>query len=263
MSIKYLGEVFDIHGGGMDLLFPHHECELIQSKAILGHDSVKYWVHNNMFTIDGQKMSKSLGNFITLDELFTGSHKLLERAYSPVAVRFFILQAHYRSTLDFSNEALQASEVGLQKIFAAMKTLPALVPKGPSPNQNFVEELNQKCYNALNEDLNSAILIAHIFDAVRLVNSIKDGTRNISADDLILLKDIFNFFVTDILGLNDEVNASSNNLLIEGLINMLQAQRRDARLKKDFQTSDRIRDELSNLGVWIKDNKEGFEWGFK
>jgi cysteinyl-tRNA synthetase len=261
MGIKYLGEVFDIHGGGMDLIFPHHECELIQSKAILGHSSVNYWVHNNMFTIDGQKMSKSLGNFITLDELFTGSHKLLERAYNPVSIRFFILQAHYRSTLDFSNEAIQASEVGLQKIFAAMKVLPGLIPTGP--DQEFAKELQQRCYDAMNEDLNSAVLIAHIFDAVRFVNSIKDGSRTISSDDLNILKDIFKSFVTDVLGLKDEAITSSNTRLIEGLINILQAQRQDARLKKDFQTSDKIRDELSNLGVWIKDSKEGFEWGVK
>ncbi len=259
MSNKYLGDVIDIHGGGMDLIFPHHECEIAQSKAALGYDPVRYWVHMNMITIDGQKMGKSLGNFITLEELYTGSHKLLEKAYSPMTIRFFILQAHYRSTLDFSNAALKASEVGLQKIFSAMKALPGLIANGPV--HEYVKNLHQRCYDALNEDLNSAVLIAHIFDAVRLVNSIKEGYRTISFDDLELLKGIFNTFVTNILGLKDEPDTDIHSGLIDGLINILMTLRQDVKLKKDFQTSDKIRDELSGIGIWVKDKKDGFEWG--
>jgi cysteinyl-tRNA synthetase len=260
MSIKYLGDVIDIHGGGMDLIFPHHECEIAQSKAAIGYDTVRYWVHMNMITIDGQKMSKSLGNFITLEELFTGNHKLLEKAYSPMSVRFFILQAHYRSTLDFSNSALQASEAGLQKIFSAVKALPSLIANGPG--NDYVKTIQQKCYNALNEDLNSALLIAEIYEAVRLVNSVKEGHRNISPDDLDLLKDIFSTFVSGILGLTEE-NSDIHSGLVDDLINILLNLRQEVKLKKDFQTSDKIRDELAGIGVWVKDRKDGFEWGME
>ncbi len=261
MSTRYLGEFVDIHGGGMDLLFPHHECEIAQSQVALGHDPVKFWVHTNMLTIDGQKMSKSLGNFITLEELYAGSHKLLEKAYSPMTIRFFILQAHYRSTLDFSNEALQASETGLQKIFAAMKSLPNLIADGPE--NEFVSKLKEQCYDALNEDLNSAVLIAHIFDAVRLVNSIKEGYRKISPDDHILLQSIFKVFVTNILGLDNEANTNLNSVLVDELINILLTLRQEVKSKKDFQTSDKIRDQLAGLGIQVMDRKDGFDWEVK
>lgn len=259
MSVKYLGETFDIHGGGMDLLFPHHECEIAQSTSVLGKDSVRYWVHNNMITINGQKMGKSLGNFITLEELFTGNHKLLDKAYSPMTTRFFILQAQYRSTLDFSNEALKSSEVGLQKLFAAMKALPN-IKTGNSSGEN-IKLLMEKCYEALNDDLNSPVLIAHLFEAVRIVNSVKDGLKTISSEELDILKDIFKIFAIDILGLVPE--DTTEIALTDELIKMLLNIRLDAKSKKDFATSDHIRDELAKLGVVVKDKKDGFEWEIK
>ena len=199
MSAKYLGETFDIHGGGMDLLFPHHECEIAQSNAANHKDPVKYWMHNNMITINGQKMGKSLGNFITLEELFTGKHKLLEQAYSPMTIRFFILQAHYRSTLDFSNEGLKAAEKGLQKLMNAVEITVKLTASASSTSD--VNALKQKCYDSLNDDLNTAILISHLFEAVRIVNSVYAGTETITAADLETIKNIFNVFALyEILG---------------------------------------------------------------
>jgi cysteinyl-tRNA synthetase len=259
MSTKYLGEVFDIHGGGMDLLFPHHECEIAQSTAATGKDSVRYWVHNNMITINGQKMGKSLGNFITLDEFFDGSHKLLDKAYSAMTIRFFILQAQYRSTVDFSNEALQAAETGLQKLYNAIKILPNLKPSG-SESHN-IESLKQKCYEALNDDLNTPILIAHLFEGVRVINSVSEGHKTISAEELETLKDIFETFV-GILGLKDE-QESGGNKITGNLIDMLLNIRMESKAKKDFATSDRIRDELAKLGVLVKDKKDGFDWEIK
>ena len=261
MSTKYLGEEFDIHGGGMDLLFPHHECEIAQSTSVLGKDSVRYWVHNNMITINGQKMGKSLNNFITLEELFSGKNPQLEKAYSPMTIRFFILQAHYRSTLDFSNDALQAAETGLQKMLTAMKLLPSL-----TANDNggeYVKHLFEKCYEAMNEDINSSILIAHLFDGVRVINSVKEGLKTISQEELTTLKEIFQIFATEILGLKDEVASESNYELIDGLVKMLLQMRQEAKLKKDFQASDKIRAELTKLGVVVKDTKDGAEWGLK
>jgi Cysteinyl-tRNA synthetase len=259
MSVKYLGETFDIHGGGMDLLFPHHECEIAQSTSVLGKDTVRYWIHNNMITINGQKMGKSLGNYITLEEIFTGSHNLLKHAYSPMTIRFFILQAHYRSTLDFSNEALESAEIGLQKLFAAIKVLPNL--KANDNSGEYVKHLKERCYEALNEDLNSPILIAHLFDAVRVVNSIKDGLKTISEEELDTLKEIFKIFAIDILGLVPEDTTDIG--LADELIKMLLNFRLEAKTKKDFATSDRIRDELAKLGVIVKDKKDGFEWEIK
>lgn len=193
MSTKYLGEKFDIHGGGMDLIFPHHECEIAQNVAASGKEAVKYWIHNNMITINGQKMARSLGNFITLSELFSGSHKLLEQPYSPMTIRFFILQAHYRSTIDFSNSALQAAGKGLQRLLTAVKTLRNLKT---SPTSSFsIEELEKKCYEALNDDLNSAILISHLMDAVRTINSINDGNDSITQNDLDKLTLLFKTFI--------------------------------------------------------------------
>lgn len=259
MSVKYLGDTFDIHGGGMDLLFPHHECEIAQSASVHGKDTVRYWVHNNMITINGQKMGKSLGNFITLEELFTGNHKLLDKAYSPMTIRFFILQAQYRSTLDFSNEALQSSEVGLQKLFAAMKALPNL--KANDTIGEYVKQLRERCYEALNDDLNSPVLIAHLFDAVRVVNSVKDGSKTISEKELNILKEVFQTFAIDILGLQPEHTTEVG--LTDELIKMLLNIRLQAKANKDFATSDRIRDELAKLGVVVKDKKDGFEWEIK
>ncbi len=261
MSAKYLGDEFDIHGGGMDLLFPHHECEIAQTVASSGKEAVRYWIHNNMITINGQKMGKSLGNYITLEELFAGNHKALEKAYSPMTVRFFILQAHYRSTLDFSNEALQASEKGLQRLFAAIKALSHIKPSGESGT--YVTDLHQKCFTAMNDDFNSPILIAHLFDGVKFINSVKDGYETVGSDDLDLLKQIYSTFVDQVLGLKDESTSESNSQLIDGLINMVLQMRMDAKTRKDFAASDQIRNELVKLGIEVKDRKDGFDWSKK
>ena len=194
MSEKYLGKTFDIHGGGMDLVFPHHEAEIAQANACNDCNPVNYWMHNNMITVDGKKMGKSLGNFINLEEFFTGNHKKLERAYSPMCIRFFILQAHYRSTIDFGNQALMAAEKGFTKLMNAMETLKKLTSSKTSTYD--VNQLEQKCYDAMNDDFNTPILIAHLFDGVRIINSVKDGKESFNASDLEKLKSIFNSFVT-------------------------------------------------------------------
>lgn len=259
MSTKYLGETFDIHGGGMDLMFPHHECEIAQSTAALGHDSVRYWMHNNMVTINGQKMGKSLGNFITLEELFTGSHQLLEQAYSPMTIRFFILQAQYRSTLDFSNEALQAAEKGLQRLLTAANTLGKL--KASDKSTVNVAELESGVFAALSDDLNSPIAISVLFDWVRNINSIYDGKESINEADLKELEEVFDSILFDILGLRDDsIAGDSNGKLTAELISMLLNMRLEAKKNKDFATSDKIRDELNKLGVIVKDRKDGFDW---
>jgi len=259
MSTKYLGDVFDIHGGGMDLTFPHHECEIAQSTASHGKESVRYWMHNNMITINGQKMARSLGNFITLQELFSGNHEMLEKAYSPMTIRFFILQAHYRSTIDFSNEALQASEKGLERLMAAVKSL-ELITTSPETTVD-VAGLKEKCYVALNDDLNSPIAIAHLFDGVRMINSLKTGKEKISATDLDELRSFFKTMVFDILGLKDEqTDSAGDDEILKGAIELLLNIRLEAKQNKDWGTADKIRNELNALGIEIKDSKEGFEW---
>lgn len=259
MSTRYLGEPFDIHGGGMDLLFPHHECEIAQSVAASGKEAVRYWMHNNMITINGQKMGKSLGNFITLEELFTGNHIMLEQAYSPMTIRFFMLQAHYRSTLDFSNEALKAAEKGLSRLMAAGRMLDKIKPSEKSMVN--VDDLHDRAFAALCDDLNSPIAIAALFDWVRIINSIAEGKEQISEPDLMKLKSIFKTLVFDILGLVDEMNEGSKHAELTGkLIEMLLNMRLQAKANKDFSTSDRIRDELNKLGVTVKDRKDGFDW---
>ena len=258
MSIKYLGEVFDIHGGGMDLQFPHHECEIAQSTGALGHESVRYWMHNNMITINGQKMARSLGNFITLDQLFSGDHPMLEQAYSPMTIRFFILQAHYRSTVDFSNEALQAAEKGLQRLFKGLETLAKLKPSESSTVD--INDLKKKCYDAIDDDLNSPVLLSYLFEGVKYINQVNDGTEKLNAEDLESLKNLLHTFVFDILGL-DAGSESGGDLKLTGeLMNIIIGLRQDARVKKDFATSDRIRDELKKAGVILKDKKDGVEW---
>ena len=257
MATKYLGSNFDIHGGGMDLLFPHHECEIAQSTACNGKDSVKYWLHNNMITINGQKMGKSLGNFIILDDFFTGDNKLLEQAYSPMTIRFFIMQAHYRSTLDFSNEALQSAEKGLKRLMTAIETLEKLKPSETSTSN--IKELEKKCYEAMNDDFNSPILIAHLFEGVRIINSVNDAKESITAEDLNLLKKLFNEFAFEILGLKNE-SLKSNNDLPEKLMEVILNLRQTAKTNKDFATSDKIRDELKNINIVIKDTKDGAVW---
>ncbi|WP_430810793.1 MULTISPECIES: cysteine--tRNA ligase [unclassified Carboxylicivirga] len=264
MSAKYLGKEFDIHGGGMDLLFPHHECEIAQSTVAHGHTPARYWMHNNMITIDGQKMGKSLGNFITLEQLFTGNHEKLEQAYSPMTVRFFILQAHYRSTLDFSNDALQASEKGLGRLMEAYRKLDKLEASAASSFS--VNELRNKCYAALNDDLNTPILIAHLFELVKSINSVVAGTASLTADDVTDLKELIHTMVVDVLGLSVEETESGHggdDALLSNTIDLLLNLRNDAKANKDWGTADKIRDELQALGVVIKDTKDGFEWSIK
>ena len=260
MSTKYLGERFDIHGGGMDLMFPHHECEIAQSTAALGHGSAKYWVHNNMITINGQKMGKSLGNFITLEEIFTGAHKLLAQAYSPMTIRFFVLQAHYRSTLDFSNDALQAAEKGLDRLMKGVETLSKITPSADSTVDP--SELERRCREAMDDDLNSPMVISALFDWVRIVNQLAEGQQRITAADLATLVAAFRRYVFDILGLRDEKAASAGGGrdLVTPLVEMLLKMRMQAKAAKDWATSDRIRDELTAIGIRVKDRKEGCDW---
>lgn len=293
MSEKYLGKEFDVHGGGMDLLFPHHECEIAQNVASRGTSGVKYWMHNNMITINGKKMGKSLGNFITLPQLFAGTHPVLEQAYSPMTVRFFILQAHYRGTLDFSNEALQAAEKGLRRVLQAAKDLRGLAKaagvesssvgtRGNAPymmaygeflsaaapeegtvktDNKEIAEIVEKTYQALCDDLNTPVALSCIFDAVRIINSAKDKKACLSKADYQALVDLFDNIVYGVLGLAEEEGEGGKAAkTIDGLMQMVIEQRKAAKASKDWATSDRIRDELLALGIRIKDTRDGAEW---
>jgi cysteinyl-tRNA synthetase len=260
MSAKYLGEEFDIHGGGMDLLFPHHECELAQNKASRGKGGVRYWMHNNMITIEGKKMGKSYGNFITLEELFTGQHNILVQPYSPMTIRFFILQAHYRSTLDFSNDALQAAEKGLKRIMQAAKDVRNLPVKGASEDNGELKKIYDDVFDAICDDINTPIALSHLFDAVRIVNQVKDGQLAINGNDKALLDELFLRFIPEVLGLVDESANSGSEDLVSGLVEMVLDVRKVAKSNKDFATSDLIRDKLKALGIQIKDTKDGVEW---
>lgn len=244
MSTKYLGEEFDIHGGGMDLLFPHHECEIAQSVAAQGHETVHYWMHNNMITINGQKMGKSLGNFITLDEFFSGNHKLLQQPYSPMTIRFFILQAHYRSTVDFSNEALQASEKALQRMLEGWDNLSKIEPAEVSTVD--VKTIRKRCYEAMNDDLSTPIVISHLFEAVKIINTVLAGGATLSAEDSTHLKETFRIFLFDIMGIREEVGVSEEgNEAYHKAVDLLLDVRKEAKARKDWTTSDYIRDRLS------------------
>ncbi len=260
MGTKYLGETFDIHGGGMDLIFPHHECEIAQSVASNGKEHVRYWMHNNMITIEGQKMAKSLNNFITLRQLFSGDHELLEKGYTPNAMRFFVLQAHYRSPLDFSNEALQAAEKGYTRLMTALQVLDQIIPAEKSTAE-FADSKNS-FFEAMNDDLNTPIALSHLFDVVKVINSLKDGRFTISASDLDDLKQFFSSAVIDILGLEplsiSDVN--QNDSLESDLMDLIINIRLNARKNKDFATSDMIRDNLKEKGIVLKDTKEGTDW---
>lgn len=260
MSTKYLGEHFDIHGGGMDLIFPHHESEVCQSTVANGVESVKYWMHNNMITINGQKMGKSLGNFITLEQFFKGEHDSLEQAYSPMVIRFFIMQAHYRGTVDFSNSALQAAEKGMQKLYAAERLLNKLKASGHSSED--IQLWVNRCYEAMNDDLNTPKLIAELFDACRIINSVKDGHIQLTEEDLELLKTNFRTFFFDILGMVPEVDSGNSDLTAE-LMNLIIEVRQDAKTNKNWALADLIRNKLGEAGVVIKDTKEGAEWELK
>lgn len=262
MGKKYLGETFDIHGGGMDLQATHHTNEIAQSQACSNTAPVKYWMHTNMLTVNGVRMSKSAGNGFLPHELFTGDHPLLERGYSPMVVRFFMAQSHYRSTLDFSNEALQASEKGFQKLMKAGETLKKL--KAENESTVNIEELKNNCYAAMNDDFNTPILIAHLFDAVRIINSVNDGKEKIKQKDLDELKLVYNSFVFNVLGLKEDTTEKAGESQLTGdLIDFILNLRLEAKKNKDFSTSDKIRNELTKKGVKIKDTKDGFEWEFE
>ena len=247
----------------MDLKFPHHECEIAQSVAHNGHDAVRYWMHNNMITINGQKMGKSLGNFITLDEFFTGSHPLLTQAYSPMTIRFFIRQAHYRGTVDFSNEALQASEKALQRMLEGRRRLQQLKPSEESTVD--VAEIERRCYEALDDDLNTPMVIAALFDACGVVNRVNDGHDKATQADIDALTALFNTFLGDILGVTDELSASGQGAQaslkpFEDAVELLLQIRAEAKAKKDWATSDLIRDRLKEIGFNVKDTRDGWEW---
>ncbi|OWP32222.1 cysteine--tRNA ligase [Porphyromonas gingivalis] len=259
MGRKYLGEEFDIHGGGMDLVFPHHECEIAQAVASQGHPIVRYWMHNNMITINGQKMGKSLGNFITLEEFFSGAHPSLNKAYSPMTIRFFILGAHYRGTVDFSNEALEAAEKGLERLLDAAALLDGL--KTADTTSVEVGDLRKRCYDAMNDDLNSPMVIAALFDAARAINAVHNGQGTITPSDLEELRTTFRLFLFDLLGMCDERASSAGGSEAFGkAMDLLLSIRAEAKARKDWATSDKIRDELTALGFTIKDTKDGAEW---
>lgn len=263
MGEKYLGTPFDIHGGGMDLKFPHHECEIAQSVAHNGHESVRYWMHNNMITINGQKMGKSLNNFITLDEFFTGSHPLLEQAYSPMTIRFFILQAHYRGTVDFSNAALKGAETALGRLNDSYRRLAELKPSDKSTVD--VSTLESRCAEAMDDDLNTPVVIATLFDAARIINQIHDSTATATAEDIETLRRVMDDYFVTILGIVPEGAASGTDTKpFEGAVDMLLEIRSQAKRNKDWTTSDHIRDRLAALGFSVKDTKDGgWEWSLK
>jgi len=260
MSEKYLGEEFDIHGGGMDLIFPHHECELAQNVASRGKGGVNYWVHNNLITINGQKMGKSKGNFITLEELFAGKHEALDQPYSPMTIRFFILQAHYRSTLDFSNEALQAAEKGLKRLMQAAKDVVSLKHSADAPVLKQVASIKEEVYQALLDDINTPVALSSLFEAVKIVNGAKDRGEVLNDADYDTLAKLFTEIVSDVLGLTDDRQDSAAESVIGGLMEMIIESRNAAKAAKNWAESDRIRDELKAIGIQIKDTKEGTEW---
>jgi cysteinyl-tRNA synthetase len=255
MSTKYLGEQFDIHGGGMDLKFPHHECEIAQAEACNGQSPVNYWMHANMLTLNGQKMAKSTGNNILPGEIFTGENDKLNKPFSPSVTRFFMMQAHYRSILDFSSDAIEASEKGYNKLMEAINTLSKL-DAGNSSGFD-VKAWAEKCYDALNDDFNTPILIAELFSAVKFINQVKDGKATVSKADLEFLIDKMNAFVFDILGLTNDADSSDNIGTLSDTVEVLIKLRAEARANKDFALSDKIRDELLAVGIQLKDGKDG------
>jgi cysteinyl-tRNA synthetase len=260
MSTKYLGQTFDIHGGGMDLQATHHTNEIAQSEACNHVQPVKYWMHTNMLTVNGARMSKTAGNGFLPQELFTGNHPLLERGYSPMTVRFFMAQSHYRSTLDFSNEALQAAEKGYKRLMESLSNLQRIQPSSSSSVN--VAALRDNCYAAMNDDFNTPVLISHLFEGVRIVNAAIDGTETLSAADLELLQHVMKTFVFDVLGLLDETKADAKGHVVDALMKLILEIRSEARAKKDWATSDKIRDNLKAIGIEIKDGKDGTDWKF-
>ncbi len=263
MGTKYLGETFDIHGGGLDLMFPHHECEIAQSVAAQGHEAVRYWMHNNMITINGKKMGKSYNNFITLEQFYDGSHPALTQAYAPMVIRFFILQAHYRSTVDFSNEALQAAEKALQKMTDGYRRLQNIRPAEKSSVE--LPDFATLCYEAMDDDLNTPQVIATLFDACRFINQASDGTISLCQADIDSLRDLFETFLVGLLGVRmaAETENSGSAKAFEGAVDLLMEIRKNAKANKDWGTSDLIRDKLSELGFDVKDTKNGVEWSLR
>ena len=256
MSTKYLGEEFDIHGGGMDLKFPHHECEIAQGEAATGKDPVHYWMHANMLILNGKKMAKSTGNFILPNEIFTGENNILSKAFSPSVARFFMLQANYRSILDFSNDAILASEKGFNRLMDAYRSIDSL-PVAEKSSVN-IPDWKQQCYDAMNDDFNSPVLIATLFEGVKYINAIKEQEQQISEEDKLLLKSTMHSFIFDVLGLQDITSINENNSQkLSGMVEMLINLRAEARNNKNFALSDEIRDQLLELGIQLKDGKEG------
>ncbi|WP_373018177.1 cysteine--tRNA ligase [Muriicola sp.] len=255
MSTKYLGETFDIHGGGMDLKFPHHECEIAQSEASTGQSPVKYWLHANMLTMNGKKMAKSTGNNILPNEIFSGENNHLSKAFSPAVVRFFMMQAHYTSILDLSDEALLASEKGYQRLMDAMGLMDSLVA-GKSSDMD-IQDWRKRCYDAMNDDFNSPVLIAVLFEGVKYINQIREGKSTLTDEDLSVLKQTMNDFVFDVLGLESQTQDSAISEKLSGVVSLLIQMRNEARASKDFATSDKIRDELAAMGIQLMDGKEG------
>ena len=262
MGRKYLGEEFDIHGGGMDLVFPHHECEIAQAQAAMGHQAVRYWMHNNMITINGQKMGKSYNNFITLDQFFTGNHELLTKPFAPMTIRFFILSAHYRGTVDFSSEALEAAEKGMARLMQGLKDLKRIQPaKGSSPEvTKYVSQLDAQLHDAMNDDLQTPIVISLLFEACHQVNLIVDRKQKISADDLEQLSKIMHLWIEDILGLTDGNGQQAAGGAMEKVMQMVLDIRAKAKADKDWTTSDKIRDDLNDAGIIVKDTPDGAVW---
>ena len=263
MGRKYLGKHFDIHGGGMDLVFPHHECEIAQAVASQGDEMVRYWMHNNMITINGQKMGKSLGNFITLEQFFTGNHPALTQAYTPMTIRFFILQAHYRGTVDFSNEALQAAEKALERMLDGWHRLNGLTAAQQSSLK--LDNYRERCADAMNDDLNTPTVIATLFDACKVINQANDGHASLSQADIDELKSVFQTYLFDVLGIRDDA-AGGDSVNLEPYrqaVDLLLEMRRNAKAAKDWATSDLIRDKLAEFGFEVKDTKDGFEWKVK
>jgi cysteinyl-tRNA synthetase len=260
MSAKYLGNRFDIHGGGMDLVATHHTNEIAQSQACNKTQPANYWIHTNMLTVNGQRMGKSLGNAFLPEELFSGSHPLLDKGYSPMCVRFFMLQTHYSSTLDFSNEALSAAEKGFERLMSAVKALDSL--KASEKSSVDIAGLSQKCFDAMNDDFNTSILLAHLFEAVKIVNLVKSGKEQLSATDLQDLKQLFRGFVFDVLGLKEHKVGADNKLLDE-IVKVIIDLRQEAKARKDFATSDKIRSELEKAHITINDSKEGTTWTYE
>ncbi len=259
MGEKYLGSTFDIHGGGLDLMFPHHECEIAQSVAAQGKEAVKYWMHNNMITIKGKKMGKSYNNFITLEQFFKGDHELLSQAFSPMVIRFFILQAHYRSTVDFSDEALQAAEKALNKMLEAYHRIDKLQPADKSSVE--LPDFETQCYEALDDDLNTPIVIAILFEAAKYINQAADGTIKLSKEDIEKLRKLFDTMLVDLLGIRVKADETTQDMTpYNGAIDLLMDIRANAKAQKDWTTSDLIRDKLASLGFNIKDTKNGVEW---